>query len=197
MTVTPENVVQTRDIGVWEAPYSAAATFPANSAWGTSPGGTFRDMGATDGGVNVNIGIEYEEVTVDQLIDPVLIIPSGRNVTLEATLAEPTAANLNAALGGNMTLATTAASSGVRGYQDADLNPTLLNAYKTVYLDMKHPGDGEAIRILAWKAQGRGSPNVAFAPGAKATIPFTAQAFPDGANSNRIIRWRDVSAALP
>lgn len=197
MTVVPAQVVQTRDIVVYVAAYSAAAALPTDSAWGTAWGGAFRDMGSTDGGVNVNISYQFEDVTVDQLIDPVLTIPSGRNVRLATTLAEPTTANLKDAISGQATITTVAAISGTRGHSDADLNPLLTNVYQTVGLDLKHPGDGEAIRIIVWNGQGRGSPAVAFAPGAKATIPFEVQAYPDGANSNRILRWRDISAALP
>jgi hypothetical protein len=170
---------------------------PSNSAWSSHPGGSFRDIGATDGGLNVSIGLEYADVTVDQLIDPVLIIPSARTIQVTTTLAQLTAANLKDAIGGNATLTTVAATSGVRGYIDADVNPVLVNAYQTMYLDIKHPGDGEAIRIVVWKGQGRGAPAVAFTPTEKATLPFTMQAFPDGANSNRLLRWRDVAAALP
>lgn len=155
------------------------------------------DLGYTDGGVNVNIGIDYADVHVDQELDPVLIVASGRNVRLATVLAEPTPSNLNRAIGGQATLTTVAAISGTRGHTDADLNATLTLNYLTAGFDIRLPGDVEALRIIAWKAQGRGSPQVQFAADAKATIPLELQAFPDAANANRVLRWRDISAALP
>lgn len=197
MAGTPTNVVQTRDIIVYSEAYSSAAALPADSAWGTAWGGSFVDLGYTDGGVDVNIGIDYQDVHVDQELDPVLIVASGRNVRLTTVLAEPTPANLNRAIGGQATLTTVAASSGVRGHTDADLNATLTLNYLTAGFDVRLPGDVEALRIIAWKAQGRGSPAIKFAADSKATIPLELQAFPDAANSNRVLRWRDISAALP
>jgi hypothetical protein len=197
MAGTPTNVIQSRDIIMYLAAYSASNALPADSAWGTAWGGTYRDAGYTDGGVNVNIGIDYTDVHVDQELDPVLIVASGRNVRLAATLAEPTTANLKDAIGGQGSITTVAATSGVRGHADLDLSPTLSLNYQTVGFDVKHPGDGEAIRVIAWKAQGRGSPQIQFAADSKAAVPFEAQAFPDAANSNRVLRWRDIIAALP
>jgi hypothetical protein len=47
-------ILQSRDIIAYIAAYSAANAMPADSAWGTAPGGTYRDVGYTDGGLGFN-----------------------------------------------------------------------------------------------------------------------------------------------
>lgn len=190
------NVVQSRDIVVFDAPYSASNAMPANSAAGTAWGAPYRDVGYTEGGVGFAIGTSYEDVNVDQEIDPIGVIASGRDIRIRASLAEFTLANLQAAVGQG-TLATVAAGAGTRGNTDLALSNTIAVAYRTVGFEVKHGlGDNEAIRVMAWRGQSRAAVEAAFAAGAKAVIPLELQAFPDPNNANRVMTIRDIIPAL-
>lgn len=179
------------------APYSAGQTFPADSAWGTSPAGTWRDVGYTDGGLGFNVENSFEDVTVDQSIDPIAVIASGRNVRLSAQMAEFTMQNLKDATSQG-TLTTTAASSGVRGHTDLAFDNTIGINYLGVYFDVKHAlGDGEPMRFVGWRGQVRSAVAATLNATSKLILPFEVQLFPDPNNSNRVLSVRDVIAALP
>jgi hypothetical protein len=53
-----QQILQSSDIIAYIAAYSAANAMPADSAWGTAPGGTYRDVGYTDGGLGFNIAAD-------------------------------------------------------------------------------------------------------------------------------------------
>lgn len=78
----------------YTAAYSAAAE-PANSAINTTPqASAYTDVGGTSDGVNLEIGREYAELAVDQIVD----IPdrrlTKREFSVATNLAEATLENL-------------------------------------------------------------------------------------------------------
>jgi len=189
------NVQQSRDFLMYQEPYSAANTMPADSAWGTAWGGSWVDVGYTDGGLRFNVAPTFADVHVDQAIDPVLVVPTGRDVRLAGNLAEFTTGNFKIATGQG-TISTVAASSGVRGHTDLAFDNTLVLTYLTSGFDVHASGDGESFRPVAWRAQPRGTPQVQFSATTKAMVPFELQCFPDPNNANRILTLRKVIAAL-
>jgi hypothetical protein len=191
------NIYQTRELAVYTAPYSSALTFPTDSSYGTAPGGTLRDLGYSDGGLGFNVENTFEDVTVDQSVDPVGVIGTGRNVRLTAQLAEFTMQNLKDATSQG-TLTTTAATSGVRGHTDLAFDNTIAVNYLAVYFDTKMSlGDGEAMRFMLWRGQVRSAVAATISATSKVILPFEVQAFPDPNNANRVMTVRDVIAALP
>lgn len=198
MTGSALNVQQGRDFAFYTAPYASTNAMPADSAAQTAPGVPWVDTGYSDGGIGFNIGTSYDDVRVDQEIDLVAIIPTGRDVRMSAQLAEFTLTNLQAAIGQGST-STTAASSGVRGHTDLALSNTISVTYRSVLAQIKRSlsTDQEDLRIAIWRGQCRSAVQTTFAPGAKAIIPFEVQAFPDPNNSNRVMTIRQVLAPLP
>src|SRR5215207_4154702 len=86
--------------GATEPAASAVATAPSSAVW--------TDFGGTDGGVKINIDLDYFVLEVDQLVDRVGSRLQKREVTVETNLAEVTLANLKTAINGG----TITASSG-------------------------------------------------------------------------------------
>jgi hypothetical protein len=197
MAGNSQNLLRSRDFIAYIAPYSSANAMPVDSAWGTAPGGTYRDVGYGDGGLGFTMSAAFDNVLVDQSIDPVAVIATGRDVHMSARLAEFTPQNLKDATSQG-SLATVAASSGVRGHTSFTLDNTIGVNYLTALFDVKMAlGDGEPIRFAGWRGQVRSAVAATISAGATVVLPLDVQLFPDPNNGNRVLEIRDVSAALP
>lgn len=197
MTVNSAEILQSKDMEVWLAPYSASLTFPTDSAHGTAPGGTWRNPGSTDGGLGFNVETTFEGVTVDQSIDEVGVIATGRNIRLSAQLAQWTMQNLKDATSQG-TLTTVPAASGVRGHVSLNFDNTIGVNRMAVYFDVKHAlGDQEPMRFFGPYGQVRSAIAGTISAASKLVLPVDVQLFPDPNNSNRVLEVRDVIAALP
>lgn len=191
-------VIAGRDFLVWTKPFATANVMPADTIlWGASPGTGWVEAGLTVGGLNVSINIPRTEVRVDQLLDPVLRIPTGRDMRMTSDLAEVTAANIQTASGvGSIT--TVAAISGTRGHDQLDVGASVAEIYNSILFDIKAQGDGEAFRILGYKALNVGNVTMAFRDTAAAVVHLEAGLLPDtSTNPVRIMSIRDVIPALP
>jgi hypothetical protein len=190
-------VIQSRDILLYEKTYASSNAMPANTvAWGTSWTG-YTGLGYTDGGVEFRASLDFADVTVDQELDALYQVPTGRDLGLSTSLAEITVGNLNLATGMGTT-STVAAGSGTKGNDDLAISSTIAQTFQTVGLDVKNNSDGEAFRILLYKAFPTGSVTMPFRPDAKAAIAYNARAYPDTSTSpSRIALIRDVIPALP
>lgn len=92
---------------------SFGATEPVDTAVSSAPAtGTWTDMGGTQEGVTINIGQEFQELTVDQVIDRVESRRTSRSITIGTSLAEPTLDNLQWVLNGGVV----ATGTGFRTY---------------------------------------------------------------------------------
>lgn len=197
MAFNSANILQSRDMIPYVAPYASSNAMPALAAWGVAWGAPYRDMGGTDGGLGFNVEHTFEDVGIDQSIDPVAVIVSGRNIRLSAQLAEFTMQNLKDA-SSQGSLATVSPSSGVRGSVTLNFDTTINVNYLTVGFDVKHAiGDAESVQFMAWRAQVRSAVSGTISAGSKLILPFEVQAFPDPNNSNRVLAIRDVTPALP
>lgn len=197
-------IISGRNFLVYTVPWNATVTVPLDTVsygtpWGTPAGqtGAWVDSGYTDSGVQVSIAVDRGEIRVDQELDPVLRPATGRTTQFSTTLAEFTAANLKNAAGQG-TITTVAAASGTRGHDDLDVSSTIADNYIAAGMDFLHPGDNQAFRVFAWKCLPQGGVQATFNPQDKATVPFALNVFPDtSTNPARIVKFRDVSAALP
>lgn len=197
MATNAQNALRSRDFIVYVAPYSSTNAIPADSAWGTSPGGSLRDLGGTDGNIGFNIATQYDEVHFDQSIDPIAVIATGRDIHLTANVAEFTPQNLIVATGQG-SLTTVAASSGVRGHVSFKMDNTIGINYQSVLFDVKHAlGDLESVRFFGRRGQVRTAVSGTIGASATLVLPTDFQFFPDPNNANEVLEIRDIAAALP
>lgn len=179
---------------VYTEPYSGSNAMPADSAYGTSPGGSWVNRGVTDGGMEVSIATTRGAINVDQYPDPVLRPVTGRSVTLKGNLAQFTDQALLVAVGQG-SVATVAATSGVRGHDEFTLTSTVSDSYYSALLDVQDPGDLEAIRTFVGYGLPSGTVNPKFGLAtAAAMIPFEITAVPDPSTGN-ILKIRDIIQA--
>lgn len=193
-------VISGRDYKCFVAPWATAVVMPADTvAWGTAWGGTYVEEGYTTGGLHVTMGTSRTNIAVDQEIDPVFRVATGRDVHVDTTLAEITAPHIADATGQAASQITTvAAISGTRGHTDLDFASTIVENYSSVGFDIRNPGDGEPFRFLVHKGLAVGSPTLNFTPTAPAGIAFSIAALPDTTTTpTRILKVRDVIPALP
>jgi hypothetical protein len=190
-------VLATRDFLVKTAPWASGNAIPADTiVWGGAWGGTWVDKGYTSGGLDFAVEIQRADIRVDQELDPVLRPATGRNMSLQANLAEFSTSNIKDAAGQG-TETTVAAVSGTRGHVDLDISSTITDTFLSVGFDILMQ-DLEAFRIVAWKTMPGGGIRGQVRPTEAATIQLQAQCFPDTSTSPaRILKIRDVTAALP
>lgn len=120
---------------LYVAPYGSAE--PADSAvtpvgYLTPPGGAFTFVGATDGGVSLEVDLTYTGLTADQVIMELGGRLTDLKATVTAKLSEMTLTNLNTALNSILSLSTGS------GYQTADLNvgtPATQPSYASLCID--------------------------------------------------------------
>jgi hypothetical protein len=193
-------VVAGRDMIVYTGIWAATNAFPAASAWGTAPGGstpTWVAMGYTKNGLELQWRMQFQEYTVDQLLDPVFRLPQSRDLRSRANLAQVDPAAMAIATGQG-SAASTAAGSGSRGVDTFTLTSTLASTYYTSYFDVRSPVSGESARIILWKGRSVGDINVPFNLQDLATINMEFAASPDDSvNPARIAEIRVYTPALP
>lgn len=98
MTVTVTNLIQGPGT-LYRGDYSAtAANEPADAAINIAPAASaWTDVGGTTDGVNLEVGREFAELAVDQLVDVPGRRMTKRELTLSTNLAEATLENLSVA----------------------------------------------------------------------------------------------------
>lgn len=120
MSVNPQNLCQGPAV-LYAAPYGTAEPADATvtpDGYLTIPPAPWTDVGSTESGVVFDIEHTITPQEVDQLIDAVGGRLTKRVVTVTATLAEATLANLNLATNGNLNV------DALTGYTTADPTTT-------------------------------------------------------------------------
>ncbi len=106
-TRDPSNL--TMGVGyLYRAPLGTAE--PADNTAHVAPAAPWVDLGFTDDGITLTEEADWETLTVDQVLDDVDARLTGRRVTVETALAEPTLDAWKAAINDRATLATVAAA---------------------------------------------------------------------------------------
>lgn len=198
MATASNKVLASRDIIFYYKTYSATNSLPVNTvlwgtAWATPPGqsGAWIDGGFTTGGLGFSAEIARTDIRMDQSVDPVLRPATGRTVSMTANLGEFDLDNVVTATGQG-SVATLAATSAVRGYDEWSMGSTIADNFYSTAFDVKHPGDGEAVRVVGWYVQPTGAEQWNFSPEAAALTPFNVTLFPDPSNGNRVATIRDI-----
>lgn len=108
------------------------ATEPTDSSVATAPAsGTWTDVGGTQEGVTLNIGQEFQELTVDQVIDRIESRRTSRSITIGTSLAEPTLENLAWVLNGGVV----ATGTGFKTYTPEGGTSTTQPTYAALVFD--------------------------------------------------------------
>lgn len=125
-SVNPRNVV----VGIanaWIQPYdsSVPAVLPVvTTAKGADWGGNWQNLGATDQGWKISIGTSTKSITIEEQSTPAAVIADSHTYQVIGDLAEDTLQHARWAYGGGQ-LTTTAAATGVPGYQTLTLQDNL------------------------------------------------------------------------
>ena len=159
MATNSAKVLATRDIIFYYKSYHASNILPANTvlwgtAWGTPAGqtGAWVDGGFTQGGLGFSAEISRTDIRMDQSLDPVLRPATGRTVSMTANLGEFNLASVVTATGQG-SVATLAATTGVRGYDEWSMGSTVADNFYSTAFDVQHPGDDEAVRVVMETSQ--------------------------------------------
>lgn len=193
-------LVAGRDVLLYTGPWAAANIFPIASAWGTAPAGAtpvFTNWGYTKDGLHVQWRMQFQEYTVDQLLDPVFRLPQSRDLRTHANLGQVDPASMVVATGQG-TSSSVAAGSGTRGLDTFLLTSTLAQNYYTTYYDIRTPVGGEAARVVGWKGRSVGDIAIDAHLQDLAQINMEHAMIPDDSVSPaRIAEIRVYSPALP
>ena len=186
-----------RNVRLYDAPWADDLDLPANTvAWGTAWGAPWGERGYTQEGVTTTMTIDREEIDVDQVLDPVLMPASGRNISMATNLAEFTGDNLLRGLGQG-TVDTTAPGVSTRGYTDFILDATIGEDFRGWGMDFQKPYDGEAIRQIGYRGMAVG--DVEYTAGQvddNLKVPLEVRFLPDDSVSPaRIFLVRDMIPA--
>jgi len=165
MAYDVENIVLPGPVRVMIAPWVAGAiqTPPASSvAYGASWGGSWVDVGATQGGAMLKVEEETYSVQIDQQKQPVADRKISEVATVEAVLVEATLANIKKAMGlGTITVGSTVTSFGSDGEET-------LPTYLTIGLEHYGPGSIAGApkyrRTFIWKAMPKPAVELKSAP---------------------------------
>lgn len=181
-------VVAGRNLIVYTEPWLPGNVFPSNAInWGTTWGGTWIDKGFTRDGLHVRLAVQRQDILVDQQVDPVLRIPTSRDIQMETRLAQVSMDNLADATGQGVATATT-------GQVQLDISGTIVDQYITVGFDILNPGDNKPIRVVGWKGFATGDVTLDFTVNDAALIGFAVAIVPDTSISPaRILTFRDIT----
>jgi hypothetical protein len=191
-------VLATRDMIVYYAPYDGSNAFPDDDDidFGEAWGAPWVDAGYTDGGMEINISVDRAEITVDQLMEPVLRPITGRDITFSTDLAQMTVENLQLA-GGLGEVATVAPGAGTKGHDTLALDASVpTDSYNSWGFEALQQ-NGEPFRAVIWNGLAIGSPTPSFGQAdTKAMVALEIAAVPDSSTSpERLAEFRNVLPA--
>lgn len=181
-------VVAGRNLIVYTEPWLAANAFPADTIpWGTTWGASWKDAGFTRDGLHVRLNVQRQNILVDQQVDPVLRIPTQRDISMETRLAQINMDNLAAATGQG-----TPVTGGTN--VQLDISGTIIDLYITTGYDILNPGDNKPIRVIGWKGFASGDVTLDFTVQDAAQIAFNSAIVPDTSTAPaRILAFRDLT----
>src|SRR5262245_5394233 len=100
MPADSTQVVAGRNLIIYTEPWATANTFVGDAvAWGTPWGSPWVDKGFTKQGLHVRMAVQRTPVLVDQVVDPILRIPTQRDLEMQTRLAQISMQNLSDSTG--------------------------------------------------------------------------------------------------
>lgn len=186
------------DTIMWGDPQPTGSLTPGAAGWG----GAWVDLGFTRDGLRFRMNVERQDILVDQVVDPILRVPTRRNLNLETALAQISANNM-ALSTGQGSISTVAPASGTRGHTDYIVSGTIIDLYYSTGFDILSPGTNEAVRVVSWKGLAMADVELQFNVTDAARIAYNIAVIPDTGNSTtpisppRLCTFRTITAALP
>jgi len=218
MPMNQSEVIAGRNLLVYQENWAAANAMPNDAIWWGDPqptgsatpgaagwGGSWVELGFTRDGLRFRLNVERQDILVDQVVDPVLRIPTRRNLNMETALAQINPQNL-ARSTGQGTVSTTAPIVGTPGRSDYIVSGTIIDLYYTTGFDILPPGAPDAaspIRVVGWKGLAMADVEMQFNVTDAARIAYNIAILPDTGdtvtpiNPPRVATFRVVSKALP
>jgi hypothetical protein len=177
-------VIAGRNLLLYTEPWIYSNTYVADSVvWGDPPGwgGSWIDLGFTRDGLRFRLQVERQDVLVDQVVDPVLRIPTRRNLNLETALAQINSQNLSYSTGQGTisTIAPGAPGTNTFGHQDYVVSGTIVDLYYTVGYDILSPGTNQPVRVFGWKSLCMADVEMQFNVTDAARIAYNMAVLPD------------------
>jgi hypothetical protein len=198
MTVNDaNNVIQSRDITVWQKAYASAPALPANTVVAGAAWSGYTKAGWTDGGAGFSIAQTFNDVGVDQVPDPLYEIFASRTIQLTAALAEISPANIKLA-GGAGTVTVTLGDPTTLGQDELVLGTGITPDINTWGLDIAQPINGLPYRVLVPRGQSTGGVTSTVSPTQKGLANVQVRALPDTTfTPTRILVVRQVTPIIP
>lgn len=169
-----------RDVLVYTEPFLVGNTFPSDAVWSTSPGGSWVDQGWTKDGVAVRWRQQIQEYMVDQILDPIIVLPLSRDLRFVANLGQVDAAGIVTATSSGSSTGVGASGSGTQEYI---LNSVIQNLYFSVFFDIRNPSTNDFAHWVGWRTRGIGDLNLAVHLPDIATVAMEMRCLPDTSTS--------------
>jgi hypothetical protein len=194
MANDPSAVQYGKDIAVRIADYSPTNDFPADTvAWDGSWAGSWTAPGYTNGGLHVSTQTTRQGVEVDQELDAIALVVTGRTATMNTNLSQLSVDSMNDATGQGQVV-NLAATTAARGYDQLNIDSTIDETGIALGFDILGR-DGEPIRIFG----PRGFPNAAmqldFTKNSATGVltPLSVQLTPSPGHNNLVMAIRDIA----
>ena len=184
---------------LWIAP-SATALPDEGLAVGTAWGGAWVKMGWTIDPVKMLYEFSEAELVADQVLGPLGRRKTDEHVTIETTLAEPTALNLAYATGmTTSSVVTTAAGATQVGYEQLVVgNAPVPTVWSVGFegINYKEGASALPVRVFIRRATLMINGELEFSQKSdgQTAIPLQIKALADTANSNEMFMWQRVTA---
>lgn len=164
-------VVASRGIRVYVKDWASAPTIPTDP-YDTTPAG-WDYKGYTIGGLHASFQLDFADIRVDQEIDRVFAVATGRDLRMTTALGEIDVANLRDAAGMG-TIDTVDPD-----YDELEIGSDITENFRSVFFRVLNPGDGAPFDLFGPKCQSVGSVVLDFTPEAASQIAFEQQVLPD------------------
>lgn len=167
------------------APYAASGTpLPADAlAYGGAWPAPWSVFGYSDTGIAFAAGRTLQDITVDQELDPVVILGTARDIHLGTALAQFTETNLQTAVGYGTTSGVAAGAPSAYGHDDLVIQGGAIPLNNILVAAEAQAQDGTPWRVILFRCNAHAAVNMTIKKNEKTNIPFEARALPDTAVS--------------
>lgn len=156
--------------------FASANSFPSDAAWGTSPGGSWYNLGYTKDGVAVRWRQQIQTYLVDQSLDPVTALPLSRDLRFVASIGQIDMPTIVTATSSGTATGVAAPGSGTADYI---LQSVAQNLYYSVFFDVRNPLTNDFGHFVGWFTRGVGDLEIRVHLPDIAQVNVEMQAFPD------------------
>jgi hypothetical protein len=165
-----------RDVLMYTEPWASGNTFPSDTTWGTSPGGSWSAMGYTKDGVAVRWRQQIQTYMVDQSLDPVTALPLSRDLRFVSSIGQIDMPTIVVATSSGTASGVAAPGSGTA---DFILQSVAQNLYYSVFFDVRNPLTNDFGHFVGWFCRGVGDLEIRVHLPDIAQVNVEMQAFPD------------------